>query len=72
MNIKMEDKDDRVTVSCPTCGAEVRWSKESVFRPFCSARCRDKDFIDWAEEENVISGNSTYDDLLSEDLPPRD
>lgn len=65
----MEDKDDRVTVQCPTCKTEVRWGKESVYRPFCSSSCRDKDFIDWAHEENSIPGNPTYDDLLSGDLP---
>ena len=26
-------------VKCPSCGAEVRWTPENQFRPFCSARC---------------------------------
>ena len=57
-----------VSVKCPSCEAEVKWGKQSPFRPFCSSRCRDKDFIGWANEEKVIGGSSVYDDILSDDL----
>lgn len=39
------------TVSCPRCGAPVRWSAQSPFRPFCSQRCRLIDLGAWASEE---------------------
>jgi uncharacterized protein len=60
-----------LTVKCPNCGAAVVWSEQNENRPFCSERCRNKDFIAWANEEQVISGDELYDDVLSDDLPPR-
>lgn len=38
------------SVACPTCGADVTWSPESRFRPFCSNRCRLLDLGAWADE----------------------
>ncbi len=38
------------TVSCPRCGAPVRWGAESPFRPFCSERCKMIDLGAWASE----------------------
>ncbi len=55
-------------VKCPSCGTEGIWTEDNPYRPFCSQRCKDKDFIAWADEEQVIGGNSDYDDILSEDL----
>jgi len=60
-----------LTVKCPGCGIPVVWSNDNPNRPFCSERCRNKDFIAWANESQVIGGDTDYDDLLSEDLPPR-
>lgn len=60
--------DGAVRVNCPTCQAPVVWSTDNPHRPFCSERCRNKDFVAWANEDNTIAGNSTYDDYLSEDL----
>lgn len=57
-----------IAVKCPSCGAEVEWSEASPDRPFCSARCKNKDFIGWANEQQRISGDTNYDDLLSGDL----
>jgi len=67
-----------LTVKCPGCGDEVVWEPASEFRPFCSARCKNLDFIGWAKEEHKLAGDTDYDDLLSEDLfssedrPPRE
>jgi endogenous inhibitor of DNA gyrase (YacG/DUF329 family) len=61
-----------LVVKCPSCGAEVPWQESSTFRPFCSARCRDQDFIAWANGDRAIAGSDEYDDLLSGDLPPRE
>lgn len=55
-------------VKCPTCQTEIEWSEKSTYRPFCSKRCKLIDFGDWAEERNTIPGNSTFDDILSNDL----
>lgn len=38
-------------VSCPTCGKPVSWTPESLYRPFCSERCRNIDLGAWAAEE---------------------
>lgn len=61
-----------LTVQCPSCKADVRWTSDSTHRPFCSEQCKNKDFIAWSKEELKISGNSVYDDLLSGDIPPED
>ncbi|TCT18418.1 hypothetical protein EDC51_101132 [Bibersteinia trehalosi] len=53
-------------VNCPTCKAEVIWSEESKYRPFCSDRCRLIDLGEWASESRSIAGSS--DDLMTEDL----
>lgn len=55
-------------VNCPFCGTTVAWNSGSAQRPFCSERCRNQDFIAWANEEQVIGGDFNYDDLLSEDI----
>lgn len=57
-----------LSVKCPGCSAEVIWEPASEFRPFCSASCKNKDFIGWAKEEHKLSGDGEYDDLLSDDL----
>ena len=38
-------------VSCPRCGAQVAWSLENPYRPFCSERCKLIDLGDWAMEK---------------------
>lgn len=59
-----------LTVNCPSCQTKVNWSNASTHRPFCSQSCHDKDFIKWANEEQVIAGNPSYDDILSSELDP--
>jgi len=38
-------------VSCPRCGAQVAWSADNPYRPFCSERCKLIDLGDWAMEK---------------------
>ena len=38
-------------VACPTCAAEVAWSKDNKYRPFCSERCKLIDLGAWANED---------------------
>ena len=53
-------KNKLKTVACPTCGADVTWSKESRWRPFCSERCRLIDLGEWLEEEKRIPGEPHF------------
>ncbi len=62
----MENKP--LVVQCPCCQADVEWTDDAPHRPFCSLRCKQLDFIGWANEEHTIAGDSSYDDLLSEEL----
>ena len=48
------------TVSCPTCNADVVWSEDSPYRPFCSKRCRLIDLGEWLDEEKRISGDPHF------------
>lgn len=41
-------------VKCPTCQKSVEWSESSIFRPFCSDRCRLIDLGEWASEKHAI------------------
>ncbi|MCR8923677.1 DNA gyrase inhibitor YacG [Dasania sp. GY-MA-18] len=63
---------DTLVIECPSCKRKLQWDSNNPYRPFCSQSCKDKDFVAWANEENVIGGNSVYDDLLSGDLPPQE
>ena len=44
-----EDSPQRV-VNCPICAKPVPWSPQSIYRPFCSERCRQIDLGAWAAE----------------------
>ncbi|MFA7553690.1 MAG: DNA gyrase inhibitor YacG [Spongiibacteraceae bacterium] len=55
-------------VACPTCKTKIEWTTKNPHRPFCSDRCRNKDLIAWANEENVVPGNPVYTDALSDEL----
>ena len=37
-------------VTCPQCAAQVPWTAESKWRPFCSQRCKLIDLGAWADE----------------------
>jgi endogenous inhibitor of DNA gyrase (YacG/DUF329 family) len=37
-------------VKCPQCQADVPWTPESRWRPFCSERCKTLDLGAWASE----------------------
>jgi endogenous inhibitor of DNA gyrase (YacG/DUF329 family) len=54
-------------VACPQCSKEVMWNSESVYRPFCSERCKLIDLGQWATESYSIpvTGGS------ADDEPPR-
>jgi uncharacterized protein len=37
-------------VACPKCGKPVEWTAASVWRPFCSERCKLIDLGAWASD----------------------
>ena len=43
-----------MTVECPNCGIQVSWTPESVWKPFCSERCKMIDLGAWFSEERAI------------------
>lgn len=45
-------------VPCPHCGKAVLWTSASLFRPFCSERCRLIDLGAWASESHRIAGEN--------------
>jgi endogenous inhibitor of DNA gyrase (YacG/DUF329 family) len=55
------------TIACPQCGEQTVWSDDNECRPFCSPRCKNTDFIAWANEEQRISEDNDYTDFMSED-----
>lgn len=58
-----------LTVNCPSCQQRVPWNDASPYRPFCSLRCQQQDFCDWANERHTITGrDDAEDELFSEDL----
>lgn len=41
-------------VKCPQCGKPVRWVPQSIWRPFCSERCKQIDLGAWASGDYRI------------------
>lgn len=52
--------DSLTIVRCPTCRAPVRWEPASVYRPFCSERCKLIDLGQWAEEGFRLPAEETF------------
>jgi endogenous inhibitor of DNA gyrase (YacG/DUF329 family) len=46
-----------VAVRCPVCATSVKWATESLFRPFCSERCKLIDLGTWAAETYSAAGS---------------
>lgn len=50
---------------CPVCGRPAA----ERFRPFCSARCRDRDFLNWLDGRYAIPAQES--EAEEEDGPER-
>ena len=48
-------------VACPTCGKDVEWRPESLWRPFCSERCKLIDLGEWSAEKYRVPAESGED-----------
>jgi len=60
-------------VKCPTCGREIEWSDASLFKPFCSDRCRLIDLGAWlSEQRGVPAGAQEPEAGASSSLPDED
>jgi len=46
-------------VKCPNCKKPVEWSEKSLFRPFCSERCRLIDLGSWADGSYAIPSSES-------------
>ncbi|MDO9101039.1 MAG: DNA gyrase inhibitor YacG [Candidatus Nitrotoga sp.] len=49
-------------VSCPQCKKEVPWNNGSLYRPFCSERCKLIDLGQWATETYRIPQSDSNPD----------
>lgn len=69
-NYGLSKMETEFEVNCPICHKPVLWSKESLFRPFCSKRCQLIDLGEWASEERSIpcgSADFATNESFSED-----
>lgn len=48
--------------ACPKCKTALIWDSNNPFRPFCSERCKNIDFVAWANEENAIPAEHNFDE----------
>ena len=63
----MSKRDSEIRmVKCPTCRQAVAWLPESIYRPFCSERCKLIDLGAWAEEEYAVEAeeNDGFPDIV--------
>ncbi|HQT30538.1 MAG TPA: DNA gyrase inhibitor YacG [Thiobacillus sp.] len=55
-------------VNCPTCNAQVNWTAENRWKPFCSERCKLIDLGQWAAEKYRVPAEEQEPE--SEETPP--
>ena len=55
------------SVNCPVCKKKVRWEPASIYKPFCSERCKMIDLGDWASDQHAIAGENVH--LTDDDHP---
>lgn len=56
-------------VRCPVCKGVSVYAQTNVYRPFCSARCKDIDLGAWANEEFRLPTVDKPDDMQLEHGP---
>ena len=54
-------------IACPTCGKRVLWTPDSVWRPFCTERCKLIDLGAWATERYRVPVVEDKDQPVIED-----
>ena len=58
----MQELDKVRVVQCPTCGGKSVYSDANTNRPFCSERCKGRDFGAWADESFRVAAPELADD----------
>jgi endogenous inhibitor of DNA gyrase (YacG/DUF329 family) len=58
-------------VKCPQFKADVPWTRESRWRPFCSERCKTLDLGAWASERYRIVSQEPPEGGESDDVPEK-
>ncbi|MDX2463366.1 MAG: DNA gyrase inhibitor YacG [Porticoccus sp.] len=69
---ELTTKTTTCKVNCPTCKISVIWNEQSSYRPFCSKRCQQIDFGEWASESFSIPGTPSIIDPSDMDLIEED
>lgn len=54
-------------VTCPICGAAVRWTTENPWKPFCSERCKLIDLGHWATGQYRVPAQTPPDEGAAPD-----
>ena len=54
-------------VRCPGCGGDSVYGLKNVFRPFCSARCKNGDLGAWASEGFRLPAEAPLDEIHAGD-----
>ena len=49
-------------IRCPGCGGPSIYDASNLFRPFCSARCKNNDFGAWASESYSVDADKPLPD----------
>jgi len=49
-------------IRCPGCGGPSIYATSNLFRPFCSARCKNNDFGAWASESYSVDADKPLPD----------
>jgi hypothetical protein len=57
-------------VRCPNCAGDSVYSQGNPYRPFCSARCKNQDFIHWASEGYRVHSADSAEGLEPEANQP--
>jgi len=57
-------------VRCPACGGDSVYSQDNPSRPFCSARCKNNDFGQWASEGYRVESAPSIDEPDAGEISP--
>jgi hypothetical protein len=58
------------TVACPGCGQPTVYRLDNPWRPFCSERCKQRDFGAWASEHYRVGAAAPTDGDEDTPAPP--
>lgn len=59
-------------ITCPRCGKKNTWTKDNLFKPFCSERCKLIDLGEWAAEKYSVPGEPTNPQEFPDDTEDKE